>query len=155
MLAKGTEYAVRAMVYIRLQNDDNKRPGIMDIAQSIEAPQAFTAKVLQTLSKHNLVQSMKGRGGGFFFTEEHQQISLFDVINVMEGDKLFTQCGFGLKTCEDEKPCPLHEEYKKLIDGFYQMLSTQTIVKVAEKVRTGEVTISRLTGKETIMKPNK
>jgi Rrf2 family protein len=123
----------------------------MDIAQSVEAPQAFTAKILQTLSKHNLIQSMKGRGGGFFFNESQQQISLFDVINVMEGDNLFTQCGFGLKTCDDDHPCPLHEEYKKLIDGFYQILSTQTIEEVAEKVRTGRATISRLIKGEKVV----
>ena len=52
MLAKGTEYALRALVYIQLQNWEQKRPGVEEIAIEIEAPVAYSAKILQNLTKH-------------------------------------------------------------------------------------------------------
>ena len=70
MLVKSTEYAIRALVYIQLQNWNKKRPGVIEIAKEIEAPAAYSAKILQTLTRHKLVDSMKGRGGGFFLTME-------------------------------------------------------------------------------------
>ena len=68
MLAKGTEYAVRAMVYVQLKNWEQKRPGLGEIAKEIEAPPAYSAKILQTLTRHQLLDSMKGRGGDSFLT---------------------------------------------------------------------------------------
>jgi Rrf2 family protein len=144
MLSKAAEYAIRAMVYIRIKNDDGERPGIEEIALNIEAPQAFTAKVLQTLSKHKLVDSMKGRGGGFFFTEAHRFLNLLDIVEVIEGKSLFTKCGFGLKTCSDDLPCPLHKGYKQLINGFHHLLSTASLSNVANEVRSGKTKLNRL-----------
>ncbi len=67
MLSKSSEYAIRALVFIQLCNWEKKRPGVGEIAKEIEAPEAYTAKILQTLTKNKLLDSMKGRGGGFFF----------------------------------------------------------------------------------------
>ena len=61
MLTKSSKYAIRALVYIQLQNWNKQRPGADEIAREIEAPEAFLAKILQTLTKHKLLDSMKGR----------------------------------------------------------------------------------------------
>lgn len=138
MLAKTTEYAIRALVYIQLQNWNKKRPGVIEIAREIEAPEAYSAKILQTLTKHKLVDSMKGRGGGFFFKELSGEISLYDVILVMEGNACFTKCGFGLKFCNDIKPCPLHERYKTVRDEFLNIAKTESIQSISKKIVEGK-----------------
>ena len=46
MLTKGSEYALRALLYIQLQNWNEKRPGVTEIAREIEAPEAYSAKIL-------------------------------------------------------------------------------------------------------------
>ncbi len=143
MLTRSSEYAIRAMVFIQLQNWQNKRPLIVDIAKEIEAPQAFTAKILQTLTKHNLILSMKGRGGGFFYPDELKPISLFDVINTIEGDRIFHKCGFGLKKCSDENPCPLHDQYKDVRERFYQIVKQETIHSLSLKIFEGKAVLNR------------
>ena len=67
MFKKETEYALRSLVYIQLQNSKERRPGIAEIASEIETPQSFTAKILQRLVKQGFVESLKGINGGFFF----------------------------------------------------------------------------------------
>jgi len=143
VLTKSTEYAIRALVYIQLQNWKNKRPGVGEIAKEIEAPEAFSGKILQILTKHKLLNSMKGRGGGFFFPENESKLTLYDVIHVVEGDACFHKCGFGLKNCSDSNPCPLHGEYVVIREGFYNIVKTETIYSMAQMIKEGSAVLNR------------
>ncbi len=134
MITRSTEYAIRALVYIQLQNWKSERPGVSEIAREIEAPEAYSAKILHTLTKHRLLDSMKGRGGGFFYSENQPELTLHKVILVMEGDSSFTKCGFGLKNCSDSQPCPLHDEYVVLREGFLNIARSETIGSLAKKI---------------------
>lgn len=142
MLSKSTEYAIRALVYIRLQTWKKQRPGVSEIATEIDAPIAYSAKILHILTKHKLLDSMKGRGGGFFFAG-NVNLTLFDVIHVMEGDAFYNKCGFGLKNCSDLSPCPLHDDYKSLRDGFYDLVNRETIESLANKILDGKAVLNQ------------
>lgn len=144
MLTKSTEYAIRALVYVQLKNWEQKRPGVIEIAKEIEAPEAFSAKILQTLTKHKLLDSMKGRGGGFFFSGNQSDLTLYDIIHVMEGDACFYKCGFGLKDCSDENPCPLHEKYKVIRESFFEIVKTETIQSLSKRILEGNAILNRL-----------
>lgn len=144
MLSKSTEYAIRALVFVQLRNWEQKRPGVGEIAKEIEAPEAYTAKILQTLTKNKLMDSMKGRGGGFFFNDNQSNLTLYDVIHVVEGDACFHKCGFGLKQCNNDNPCPLHEQYKVVRDGFFEIVKTETILSLSEKIKQGDAVLNRL-----------
>jgi len=145
MLSKSSEYAIRALVFVQLRNWEQKRPGVGEIAKEIEAPEAYTAKILQTLTKNKLMDSMKGRGGGFFFNNNQSKLSMYDVIRVVEGDEGFHKCGFGLKQCSDENPCPMHEKYKVVRDGFFDIVKTETIKSLSEKILHGDAVLNRIT----------
>lgn len=144
MLSKSTEYAIRALVFIQLRNWEQKRPGVGEIAHDIEAPEAYTAKILQTLTKNKLLDSMKGRGGGFFFSDNQSNLTLYDVIHVVEGDACFYKCGFGLKLCNNDNPCPLHEKFKGVRDGFFEIVKTETIKSLSEKIKHGDAVLNRI-----------
>lgn len=144
MLTKSTEYAIRALVFVQMRNWENKRPSVGEIAKEIEAPEAYTAKILQTLTKNSLLGSAKGRGGGFFFDENQSKLTLYEVILVVEGGTCFNKCGFGLKQCNNTNPCPLHEKYKAVRDGFYEIVNTETIKTLSEKIIQGEAVLNRI-----------
>ena len=65
MFNKETEYALRGLVYIQIQNLISKNPGVAEIAKEIDAPPSFTAKILQRLARQGFVKSQKGKGEGF------------------------------------------------------------------------------------------
>ncbi len=144
MLSKSTEYAIRALVYVQLRNWEEKRPGVGEIAKEIEAPEAYTAKILQTLTKNKLMDSMKGRGGGFFFNDNQSNLSLYDVIHVIEGDAIFHKCGFGLKQCNNNNPCPLHEKYKNVRDEFFSIVKSETVKSLSIKIQQGDAILNRM-----------
>jgi len=143
MLSKTTQYAIRALVYVELQNRDNERPGVNEIANEIGAPVSYSAKILHTLTKHGMLDSAKGRGGGFFFTGNQSAISLYEVIRVMEGDGLFCKCGFGLKSCNDDVPCPLHEEFNKIRNSLAQFVKRESIRSVSAKILKDNAVLTR------------
>ena len=135
MFKKETEYALRALVYIQVENKKGRQAGIAEIAREIEAPQFFTAKILQRLAKHGFVMSRKGRGGGFFFDPGRPAVPIRDVIIAVEGDEIFTGCGFGLKFCDENNPCPLHNRYAPIRNRINRLTSRETIQSLAKKTK--------------------
>lgn len=144
MIGKTTEYAIRALVYIYIQNQEGKRPGFKEIANKINSPEQFTAKVLQTLAREEVILSSKGRGGGFFFSDSNVPLTLYKVISVIEGEKFFSKCGFGLDRCDCENPCPLHDDYAPIREGFLQIVTKLTIQSLAYKINHQKAVLYRV-----------
>lgn len=144
MISKSTEYAIRALVYVQLCNWQGRRPGIPELAKEIEAPAAYSGKIMQTLTRHKLLDSMKGRGGGFFFPDNQSNLTLYEVMRVMEGEATFHKCGFGLKQCNADNPCPLHHQYKNIREDFYNLVKTETIKTLAQNVASGHAVLNRI-----------
>ncbi|MCD6347272.1 MAG: Rrf2 family transcriptional regulator [Bacteroidales bacterium] len=134
MLSKTSEYAIRALIFIQAENMAERRPKMTEIALGIGSPTHYTAKILQTLVRHDLLSSAKGRGGGFFFKNGSDPISLYDVIKLLEGESFFHRCGFGLDHCSDEHPCPMHDEYHEIRQNYVDTVSRLTIIDLAKKV---------------------
>lgn len=145
MFKKETEYALRALVYIKSQNNQERRPGIVEIASEIEAPQSFTAKILQRLVKNGFLKSQKGIYGGFYFDSKAGDLALKDIIVSIEGETLFHGCGFGLQHCDENNPCPLHESYAPIREALDRLVSEETIQGLAERLdNDGKITLNRI-----------
>jgi Rrf2 family protein len=142
MFNKETEYALRGLVYIKLQNLKGRRPGMAEVSKEIEAPPFFTAKILQRLVRLGLLESLKGKGGGFFFDPEKPELQLVKLVTATEGDSSFTGCGIGLKHCDKANPCPLHEKYAPIRESINSLLSEETVESLAEKVHKKEVNLT-------------
>ncbi len=137
LFKKETEYALRALVYIQRQNQSGRRPGIAEIAGGIESPPSFTAKVLQRLVRMGLIESQKGKNGGFYFNPDKPDLPLKHVISSVEGNGIFENCGFGLKNCDSKNPCPLHETYAPIRDAINELVSSETIQSLTKKNKDG------------------
>ncbi len=144
MFNKETQYALRSLVYIKVQNTKGRRPGIVEIAREIEAPQFFTAKILQRLVRAGFVESLKGKNGGFFFDPEKPDVKLEILISAIEGNRSFSSCGFGLKNCSDGNPCPLHEKYAPIRRKVQKLVSEESIQSLARKVQKKELNLKRM-----------
>jgi Rrf2 family protein len=106
MLSKASEYAIRSLVCVAIKNRDNQRPGYREIAREIEAPEQFTAKILQSLVRQGMLQSVRGRGGGFFFAPDSPPLTLIEVINSVEGYKLLPDAALVSANALMQNPVP-------------------------------------------------
>lgn len=139
---KETEYALRGLVYIQRQNREGNRPGILEIATEIDTPPSFTAKILQRMVRLGFITSVKGKNGGYFFDPGRKELTLKEVVVAIEGNKIFTGCGFGLKNCDDKNPCPLHSAYGPIRANIDRLLSEETIQGLARK-EAGQTVLNR------------
>ena len=139
MFNKETEYTIRGLVYIQLQNIKNRRPGTAEIAREIDAPPFYTAKILQRLVRQGFLESVKGKGGGFYFNSHKPDLPLVTLIEATEGDKSFSGCGFGLKNCDSGNPCPLHQKYAPIRKSINNLVSGETVQSLAKKVYKKEL----------------
>ena len=122
MFSKTCEYAIRAVLFVAQKSSDGRKVGIKEIAKGIDSPEHFIAKILQDLSRNGLVQSQKGPTGGFYLDKPALNNTLADIVRKVDGDKIFSGCGLGLKQCSETKPCPLHEDFKKIRKEIFEML---------------------------------
>jgi len=127
MFSKTVEYAIRAVLFIAQKSEHGSKVGIKEISKGISAPEHFLAKILQDLSRKGLIQSIKGPNGGFYVEEASRKNTLADIVKAIDGDKLFTGCGLGLKICSEKNPCPLHDQFKVIRKEISQMLESATV----------------------------
>jgi Rrf2 family protein len=133
MFNKETEYALRGLVYIQIQNLKDRIPGTAEVSREIEAPPFYIAKILQRLVRAGFIESAKGKGGGFFFDESKPELKLEVLISAIEGNSTFSGCGFGLKHCDDKNPCPMHEKYAPIREKIKKLVSGESVQSLARK----------------------
>jgi len=137
MISKSCKYAIRATVFIASKAKEKIKVGVREIAEEIEAPEAFTGKILQTLNKNKIVTSLKGPYGGFYCDERQQDLPIIDVVSTIDGTNVFTDCVFGLHQCSDDHPCPMHFEYSKTRDQMYATFRNTTVRSLADNLTAG------------------
>ncbi|SHM14002.1 transcriptional regulator, BadM/Rrf2 family [Chitinophaga jiangningensis] len=143
IFSKTCEYAMRAVFYVAQKSHEGQKVGIKEIAEQINSPEAFLAKILQKLSRERLIQSVKGPNGGFYFDAVSLNRPLADIVSAVDGNEIFTGCGLGLTYCSESNPCPLHEEFKKIRNQITHMLNNTTIGKFNLGLIKGKFTLNK------------
>ena len=143
LFSKTCEYAMRAVFYIAKRSEEGHRCGIKEIAEHIDSPEHFLAKILQKLSKEGLIQSAKGPTGGFYLDAASLNRPLSDIVSTFEGEGIFTGCGMGLSYCSEESPCPLHNEFKEVRNKMTRMLVGTTLGQFNQELIQGQLTLNK------------
>ncbi len=139
MFSKTCEYGIRATIFIASQSYQDKRVGLKDISKKIDSPEAFTAKILQILVRSNIINSIKGVGGGFEIPKDTMsQIKLTQIVTAIDGDVVFTGCGLGLNHCSEDHPCPVHDKFKAIRNELAFMLENTNLEELALGIKSGD-----------------
>jgi len=138
MFSKTCEYGLRATIFIASESAKNRKISQKEIAEEIDSPMAFTAKILQKLVHKNIVNSAKGSGGGFY-VEKHnlKKVKFIEIIEALECNSIITGCGLGLKNCSEEHPCPVHEQFKVIKANLINMFENTTLDDLASGIKKG------------------
>ncbi len=144
MISKACKYGIRAVIFIASKQGEGIKLNIKQIAGQVDAPEAFTAKILQVLNKHRIVTSLKGPYGGFFIEEFQLEQPVINIVNAIDGMSVFRECGLGLKKCSETHPCPMHDQYKIARDALLDAFQGTTIRQLALTVNNGGSFINNL-----------
>jgi Rrf2 family transcriptional regulator, iron-sulfur cluster assembly transcription factor len=127
MLSNTCKYAIRALIYLGKYSEEGTRIGIKKISSDLTIPTPFLGKILQNLVKQKILVSTKGPNGGFGLGKKADDISLYDIVKIVDGEDFFKNCLIGLQPCathaESGKPCPVHMRFgpiREQLCKFYQ-----------------------------------
>ncbi len=144
MFSKACEYGIRAVIYIAQKSLNEERASLKDITAEIDSPEAFTAKVLQQLAKAKIINSVKGPNGGFEIKKEDiDSIKLSEIVNALDGDSIYKGCGLGLKVCNANEPCPVHDKFTTIRSELRKMLENTNLFELATSLETGLTYLKR------------
>lgn len=137
MLSHTCKTAIKAVIYLASKSITGEKAGIKEIAEHIHASEHTVGKILQTLARQGLVNSLKGPSGGFFINEEQQEQPISDIIESIEGNQIFKECGLGLSKCSALHPCPIHDEYKIARDMIENLFRGKKVKDLCFPVSNG------------------
>ena len=142
MLSNTSTYAIRALIYLALYASPTSKVGIKRISEELDIPTPFLGKILQVLVKSGILDSTKGPHGGFFLNKPALDISIMEVIDLIDGVESFEQCVIRTSACSEENPCSLHHKISPYRQGMRSLLQTESIADLAGEFRSGKEKIS-------------
>ncbi|MEO5945384.1 MAG: Rrf2 family transcriptional regulator [Chitinophagaceae bacterium] len=137
MLSLTCKTAIKSVIYLASKFESGEKAGIKEIAEYINASEHTVGKVLQTLVKESVINSLKGPTGGFFITSRQLNQPIINIVSSIDGKEVFNQCGLGLSKCSATHPCPIHDDYKAVRDQFAKMCRQKNIKDLCEPVNSG------------------
>ncbi|MEX0275116.1 MAG: Rrf2 family transcriptional regulator [Flavobacteriaceae bacterium] len=138
MLSNSSKYALKAVLYLAVHSSIEQKISAKDVGKIINVPQAYISKLLQELSKHGVVASMRGPGGGFYLTEGNKKVALLDIVNIIDGDNKLTSCILSLNKCDMQRPCPLHNLIGDTKIKFVNELQGTTVGDLVQDISLGK-----------------
>lgn len=135
-LSQTAEYALRAMAWIALHSP---RGPILarDLSAGTGIPAEYLSKILRRLVLAGILESRKGRGGGFTLSRPPGQIEFREVLVAMDAYPKDGRCVFGWGECDGSVPCPLHDAWSVLGDRFRAWASRTTFASVRDTEAAG------------------
>ena len=138
MFSKSCEYALQSVIYIAMHSKEGNSVGLKIISDQQEIPNHFLSKILQKLVKNDILFSTKGPNGGFSLNMDANDLRLIDIVEIIDGSKIFDRCGIGLKECSDSDPCPIHFEYKLVKNHIRALFSDKSISDLIQDIEEGK-----------------
>lgn len=127
-------YAMRAMARLAMLRPDGYVL-LDELCEGTDLPRHFVAKIFQDLVRKGLLTSAKGRGGGFALARKPKEITLYDIVSVVDGVEELEQCVVGMSKCDDRQPCPQHDDWKGLRERISGFLLTTNLETMATTLR--------------------
>ncbi|HEY9362532.1 MAG TPA: Rrf2 family transcriptional regulator [Chitinophagaceae bacterium] len=137
MLNSTCKTAIKAVIYLAAKNEQGEKAGILEVSKHIDASEHTVGKILQTLARQGLVNSVKGPSGGFFISKAQQNQPISKIVETIEGRDVFKECGLGLSQCSALHPCPIHDDYKAARDMLEKIFREKRIKDLCDPVTTG------------------
>lgn len=137
MLSNSAKYALKAVLYLAVHSNEHKKIMVKDLAEPINVPQAYIAKLLQELSKKEIISSTRGVAGGFYLTEFNSKQPVMNVIFAIDGSYKMNSCLLSLENCNEQVTCPLHHIAFPMRTQLIQSLKSKSIEELANEVKSG------------------
>ncbi|MFQ6069606.1 MAG: RrF2 family transcriptional regulator [Candidatus Aminicenantales bacterium] len=131
LINRDTDYAIKALMYIAKERPE--RVSVSELAKESEIPHPFLRKILQILNKKGVLNSYKGKSGGFLLALRPDQIFLADLIKIFQGPVKMSKCIFKEEICPHIGTCALKKKIDALEKHVVSELKSITLASLLDE----------------------
>ncbi len=134
MLSQTAEYALRVAVHLAAK-DPEKLWRAAELARVLRVPANYLSKILHQLTRAEVLESRRGRDGGFRLARPASALTLADVVGPFDRPNRRPGCLLGVGACNARKPCALHHRWKPLSESVTAFFEETHLDALARSVR--------------------
>jgi Rrf2 family transcriptional regulator, cysteine metabolism repressor len=137
-ISKKGEYALKALIVLALHHEKGIRTTLIsEIAQREQIPPKYLEQILLSLRKGGVLVSKSGVGGGYALSRPPEEITLGEVIRIIEGPLAPLQCvsARAYVKCPDESTCGLKGVMLEVRNAVAAILDNTSIKEVARRTQ--------------------
>src|SRR4030042_7022016 len=136
-ITRSGEYGLRGLLFLAVQPPESITL-ISEISRKQHIPEPFLAKIFQRLSKAGLLRSIRGAKGGFCLGRPAREITMREIIEVLEGPIALNRCLLQKGECDEEESCPLYGVWEEAQQRFLEVLNKTTMEDLAKRLVQNE-----------------
>ena len=131
MLTLTSHYVLAALIYL-VRNANGQPIAGSQIARHTKIPGKYLSTILRELVRAGVLDSTRGKGGGFHMAKSPKKVRLLDAVSPFEPTLTGrVPCPFGNDECSDANPCLAHEQWKKVNEAKQRFLRNTSVYDVA------------------------
>jgi len=134
IFSRQCEYGLQAVLYLALK-PRGEMTSIRELTDKLEIPYHFVAKILQDLTRKGLLVSHKGPAGGFCLGLPAKDITLYRIVEAIDGTAFLKNCVFGFPECSEDKGCAVHNQWGTIRESIKKMLISKNILEMAAETK--------------------
>ncbi|UXE66612.1 MAG: Rrf2 family transcriptional regulator [Chryseotalea sp. WA131a] len=137
MLSKKCKYAIHALVYLG-EKFEQGPVQIQEISDKKHIPKKFLEAILLELRHAKILQSKKGKGGGYYLHKRPEDVNLVDVIRLIDGAVAMLPCVSlnyyePCEECRNEKTCGIRDSFIGVRDETLRILTQSTLARIMKR----------------------
>ena len=138
MLSRKTKYAINALVYLARESKNGEPVQISRIAEHESIPRKFLEAILLDLRHAGMLNSRKGKTGGYYLQLSPKEINIADVMRLFDGPiallpcvahKYYERC----EECKDEATCGIRSVFADVRNETVNLLKSATLSEIAKR----------------------
>lgn len=136
MISQKTKYALKALVLLAGDTRANRGPVLIsDLSKRGKVPHKFLEAILLELKNHGILQSKKGKGGGYSLAKNPEEIKIGAIVRILEGPLALLPCASQAHyrkcdECRDEETCGIRILFREVRDTTAEILDNTSLAKV-------------------------
>ncbi len=134
--AKG-DYACRALLELALRYDSGLHAHIKEIAEKQKIPPKYLVQILVMLKSVGLVKSKRGVEGGYQLSKPPSEITLGEVVRIVDGPLLAVRCSSedNSATCEILPTCAIHPVWEEVREAVAEIIDNITYEDLCRRTK--------------------
>ena len=131
MISNKCKYAIKALVYIANNEQDDRAVMTADIAREQKIPRKFLEIILRELRNNRVLDSKRGKDGGFRMLRDPENVSLAEIMRIIDGPIAMLPCVSlnYYRSCDEceEDSCQIKTVFEQVRDKTLEVLNGKTI----------------------------